>query len=235
VNPSWEIARSLPEYLPPLRAKSTAHIASAGLVHGPKAALPPVRLLVYPEAVRVNYEVVRGLVPRLWSGEATPGPLPTSEPPRRIDYAIHIGMAGPALHYCLEQRGDRDGYALPDVDRQLLGDEKRHEELGEDWIWHNVPHELDTDIDVEDVMRRWKAHSPVSCLTHLTPSQSLSPLVWKLGWLKWIATPLPQDNSDLRISKDAGRYLCDFIYFSSLAYLWQARQFRRVVFLHVPS
>ncbi len=44
-----------------------------------------------------------------------------------------------------------------------------------------------------------------------------------------------QDNFDLRISTNAGHYLCDFIYFSSLAHLWKAGQYRRVVFLHVPS
>jgi pyrrolidone-carboxylate peptidase len=40
---------------------------------------------------------------------------------------------------------------------------------------------------------------------------------------------------DLRISEDAGHYLCDFIYFSSLAHLYKAGERRRVVFLHVPS
>ena len=40
---------------------------------------------------------------------------------------------------------------------------------------------------------------------------------------------------DLRISEDAGHYLCDFIYFSSLAHLYKDGERRRVVFLHVPS
>jgi len=39
---------------------------------------------------------------------------------------------------------------------------------------------------------------------------------------------------DIRVSEDAGRYLCDFIYFSSLAYLAQKDEERPVVFLHVP-
>jgi len=39
----------------------------------------------------------------------------------------------------------------------------------------------------------------------------------------------------VRISEDAGRYLCDFIYFSSLAHLYRAGQPRKVVFFHVPS
>ncbi|KAJ0149659.1 hypothetical protein CTA2_537, partial [Colletotrichum tanaceti] len=43
------------------------------------------------------------------------------------------------------------------------------------------------------------------------------------------------EDSDLRISEDAGHYLCDFIYFSSLSHLWKAQKHRRVTFLHVPS
>ena len=45
----------------------------------------------------------------------------------------------------------------------------------------------------------------------------------------------PQPGRDLRISEDAGRYLCDFIYFSSLAHLYKAGVRRNVVFFHVPS
>jgi pyrrolidone-carboxylate peptidase len=37
------------------------------------------------------------------------------------------------------------------------------------------------------------------------------------------------------ISEDAGRYLCDFIYFSSLTHLLKANEKRNVVFLHVPA
>lgn len=44
-----------------------------------------------------------------------------------------------------------------------------------------------------------------------------------------------QDQSDLGISNDAGHYLCDFIYYSSLAHLYKQRRPRKVVFLHVPS
>jgi pyroglutamyl-peptidase len=39
---------------------------------------------------------------------------------------------------------------------------------------------------------------------------------------------------DVRVSNDAGHYLCDFIYYSSLAHLWKREEERRVLFLHVP-
>jgi len=38
----------------------------------------------------------------------------------------------------------------------------------------------------------------------------------------------------VRVSEDAGHYLCDFIYYSSLAYLAKNEEDKRVVFLHVP-
>ncbi|KAF5020640.1 hypothetical protein F66182_7347 [Fusarium sp. NRRL 66182] len=42
-------------------------------------------------------------------------------------------------------------------------------------------------------------------------------------------------DADLRISEDAGRYLCDFIYYSSLAELWKRQRPRKTLFLHVPA
>ncbi|KAL1876424.1 hypothetical protein VTK73DRAFT_9290 [Phialemonium thermophilum] len=188
LNPSWGIASRLPDYLPPLRPKSGGR--------DPAVTLPPVRLLVYPEPIRVSYETVRSLVPTLWGPD---GPAQG----RRIDLAVHIGMAGPRPVYSLERRGHRDAYAMKDVDGKFLHDEERRVREGKDWVWYGAPRELETDFDVDDVLPRWKKYSP--------------------------------DDVDVRISEDAGRYLCDFIYFSSLAHLWKAKEFRRVVFLHVPA
>jgi pyroglutamyl-peptidase len=50
-------------------------------------------------------------------------------------------------------------------------------------------------------------------------------------WQRWRAALL---DIDVRISEDAGRYLCDYIYFSSLAHLFKSGKERKVVFLHVP-
>lgn len=44
-----------------------------------------------------------------------------------------------------------------------------------------------------------------------------------------------QKDADLRISEDAGHYLCDFIYYSSLAHLWKQQRSRKLTFLHVPA
>ncbi|KAK4139744.1 Pyroglutamyl-peptidase 1 [Dichotomopilus funicola] len=208
VNPSWEIVRSLPTFLPPLRAKvplptpsspfppSTTSTTSP--LNPSASPIPPVRLLTHPAPIRVSYQTVRALIPDLWDLD---GKVHGDSRPK-IDLAVHVGMAGPRLFYSLERRGHREGYRMPDVDGGVLGDDGEKGEKGK-WIWEGMPEELETAVDVGDVLGRWKGHSP----KHL----------------------------DLRVSEDAGHYLCDFIYFSSLAHLEKAGERRRVVFLHVPS
>ncbi|KAI6780135.1 Pyroglutamyl-peptidase-like protein [Emericellopsis cladophorae] len=182
VNPSYEIARQLPTYLPPLRAKDPSSRVSP--------SIPDVRILVHPEAIRVSYKRVGELVPTWWD-EDIEG--------RRIDLAIHIGMAGPRPYYQIERKGHRDGYKSKDVDG-LVGDIK---DTGREWKWYGCPAELESDLNMEDVLGRWQAHSP--------------------------------KDMDLRISDDAGHYLCDYTYYSSLAHLWKQQRERKLTFLHVPA
>ena len=113
-----------------------------------------MRITVHPEAIRVSYEVVRGLVPKLWDGEDGNGTPP--------DIVLHIGMAGPRPFYQIERRGHRDGYRAPDVDGRLLGDEQEGGGHGEDWVWRGCPAELETELDMPGVLARWKSHIPVS-------------------------------------------------------------------------
>jgi len=201
-----------------------------GGVGGPSTPLPRVRIVTPKEAIRVNYEVVRDMVPSFWddvrdtppttkerdeqqehepdntADSGTKGQAETEEMKKnKYDFVLHIGMAGPQPMYQLERRAHRDGYRLRDVDGNMLGDDERHAEQGENWIWHGVPHELLTDLDVEAVYKRWVGRSP------------------------------KRESTTLRISDDPGRYLCDFIYFSSLAHLWKQGKPRDVVFLHVPA
>ncbi|GJN68623.1 hypothetical protein PLICBS_002666 [Purpureocillium lilacinum] len=184
INPSWEIAKGLPEHLPPLRAKDPSSRQATDL--------PPVRILVHPEPIHVGYKAVRGVVPTFWDRSLG----------HKIDFAIHIGMAGPQPVYKVERRGHRTGYKSPDVDGEKLIDEEdgRH---GEDWIWHGLPDEIETDLDLENVLERWQGHS--------------------------------SKDMDLRVSEDAGHFLCDFIYYSSLATLLKEDRPRNVAFFHVPA
>ncbi|KAI9167024.1 Pyroglutamyl-peptidase 1 [Paramyrothecium foliicola] len=197
VNPSWEIARGLPSHLPPLRAKDPGARQAPG-------DTPGVRILVHPGPIRVNYKVVRELVPSLWDSTHG-GDEATGAAPRKVDVVVHIGMAGERPVYQIERRGHRTGYKSPDVDGEKLADECGDEQTshGPDWIWYGLPDELETDLDMPDILDRWQQHSA--------------------------------KNLDLRISDDPGRYLCDFIYYSSLAHLWKQQRPRKVVFLHVPA
>jgi hypothetical protein len=194
VNPSWEIVRGLPDWLPPLRAKTVtstpvAPAPAPGPDHPAPVTIPPVRLLIHPEPIRVNYTVVRDLVPKLWhlhpppassddnpdatttaaavtAATATAAPAPEGEQPHRrppkIDLAIHVGMAGPRAYYSIERRGHRDGYVMPDVDgRFLREDDERRARRGEAWVWEGVPAELETALDLGDVLSRWRGWAPV--------------------------------------------------------------------------
>ncbi|RFU31332.1 hypothetical protein B7463_g5027, partial [Scytalidium lignicola] len=183
VNPSWEIARALPPFLPPPSSSSSTSSSSASPIPHPR-----VRILVHPEPIKVAYKNVRELVPKLW--ERSGGP--------KLDFVLHIGMASGRAYYSAERLAHRDGYAMRDVDGELLKDE---EKKGEEFFWHGLPEKIETMVDVDEIWRGWKKSLP---------------------------------NCDIKVSEDPGRYLCDFIYYSSLAHLYRKNEDRRVLFLHVP-
>ncbi|CAN8099401.1 unnamed protein product [Discula destructiva] len=185
-NPSWDIANCLPDYLPILNAKAP------GAVRESSIALPPVRILVHPDPVRVTYATAHALVPKLWKPDSSTVP--------RIDFVLHIGMASTQPKYSLEQLGHRDDYHIRDLDGQVPWQDADSPE----WPWHGVPSQLTTDLDVEDVHQRWQKH-------------------------------LPNNHIPLNISTNAGHFLCDYIYFNSLALCFKANERRRVAFLHVPA
>jgi pyroglutamyl-peptidase len=71
-------------------------------------------------------------------------------------------MASGRKYYSVERRGHRDGYYGRDVDNEFLGDEGRREKEGKDWVWEGMPEEILSDVDVDDVWRRWRVALPVS-------------------------------------------------------------------------
>jgi pyrrolidone-carboxylate peptidase len=164
VNPSWEIARDLPTYLPTLRAKD------------PKSrdapSIPPVRILVYPEPIRVNYKVVRELVPSLW--ETYKG--------RKVDIVVHIGMAGPRPFYCIERKGHRDGYEHDDVDGETPNEEEERKP-DSDWIWRGLPKEIETDLVPEDILKRWQEYSAVSLFYTCWNLGEMLTIVYRRTWI----------------------------------------------------
>lgn len=168
MNPSWEIAKALPPFLPPSKPRTTTASGSSVVADLPK----PVRIVVHPEPVRVAYKTVRPLVPRLWEA-------------RKIDYMVHIGMASGRNYYSVERRGHRDGYAMKDVDNELLEDDERRAREGENWIWDGLPEELLSDNNIDDVWRMWSTALPVC------PSQISTMLVcFRYGMLTEARAPI---------------------------------------------
>jgi hypothetical protein len=71
-------------------------------------------------------------------------------------------MASGRRFYSVERRGHRDGYAMEDVDNELLRDHARRRLEGDKWIWNGLPEELLSAADVDDIWRRWRIAMPVS-------------------------------------------------------------------------
>ncbi|TQS38654.1 hypothetical protein Golomagni_00837 [Golovinomyces magnicellulatus] len=186
-NSSWEVARRLPSYLPATASTMTNSTDNADCLSADN--IPPIRIHVHPDPIKVSYKSVRELVPTLWDS-------------KKIDIVIHIGMAAKANFYSIERLAHRDGYLMLDVDSVACPDLLERMTKGKDWIWYGLPEELLSDIDIDRVFSIWQTLKPAA---------------------------------DVRISNDPGRFLCDFIYYSSLAELARRSKPKKVVFLHVPE
>ena len=131
-----------------------------------------------------------------------------------VDIVLHIGMASGRSFYTLELYGHRDGYTKNrDLDGRTLPTNDGLVHFGD------CPAMMTTSLDCDEVLRRWKTN------------------------LLYAPENSPESGADVRASEDAGHYLCDYIYFNSLA--WFGRRSgkldggrasdRPVLFLHVPA
>jgi pyrrolidone-carboxylate peptidase len=130
------------------------------------------------------------------------------------DYIFHIGMAGGRDYYALETRAHRDGYRIRDVDGRdgyVDGEARRREERRADGEY--LPEVLEGGWSVEDVERRWRE---------------------ELGLGK---EKKEGEEPRVKMSHDAGRFLCDFIFYETLSVRWKEGKERvgKVCFLHVPG
>lgn len=186
VNPSFEITRSLPQALP------------APAPHGAQT-----NIIAYGTPVRVCYESVRELVPKMHESYLD-----------SVDLVLHIGMASGRDFYTLEQIAHRDGYHKnKDLDGETLPEDDGLLRFAD------CPANMTSSLNCPKVFQKWRT----------------------------IMESLPEDSpgfgADCRPSDDAGYYLCDYIYFNSLA--WYGRRSgnrldglasdRPVLFLHVPA
>lgn len=112
----------------------------------------------------------------------------------------------------VEQQGHRDGYCLEDVDGKVLRECEEEMRLVEGDYWKDCPEILQTTLNVDNILER----------IHQPEAGDAAQLL---------------EGISVEASNNAGYYLCDFIYYSSLSHFWRKNGEngkRPVVFLHVP-
>jgi pyroglutamyl-peptidase len=128
------------------------------------------------------------------------------------DIILHIGLAAGRRFFALEQGSHASGYSrIPDVDGEQFSDT----EAAERFPKAQFPPVLETSFDTADVLERWCAGlgCDASGSSHGAPK-----------------------HPDVRISHDAGNFLCGFIYYNSLAHFHAISEKERpVAFMHVPD
>lgn len=134
------------------------------------------------------------------------------------DIILHIGLAAGRNYYAIEQGSRSRGYGnIADVDRQRFDDESTEKQFPAS----KFPSTLTTSFDTADVLACWKE----SLKSSSSPSSSSSSS--ETGSTK---------GPDVRVSTDAGNFLCGFIYYNSLAHYYSIKGDERpVIFLHVPD
>ncbi|KAL2810840.1 hypothetical protein BJX63DRAFT_303168 [Aspergillus granulosus] len=171
-----------------------------------------IAIHVHPSPITVAYSAVREIIPAIMKDYVqTHG--------RQPDIVIHMGIAATRNYYSIETKAHRDAYHMPDnLGRAGYEDgEKLWRELG-------LPH----------VLKAGPAAEPVAQLDLISSGASLNSHPPDAVFLKaWQA--LGPSSADMRISEDAGRYLCEFIFYTSLSLALQEGRDRNVVFFHVPS
>jgi pyrrolidone-carboxylate peptidase len=137
---------------------------------------------------------------------------------KRPDLIVHVGIAPNRQWYAVETRAFRDNYRITDVDEKLGYDdgEKIWKEKGLPAVLYPLP---------VDPARASEAKGSEHAVTPFPPNRHFLQT--------WQSNAPP--GTDVRISDDAGRYLCEFIFYSSLALAYEQRQPQSVVFLHIPS
>ncbi|KAI9666570.1 MAG: hypothetical protein M1821_004506 [Bathelium mastoideum] len=176
-----------------------------------------IKILIPPAPIRVSYQTVVDLVPNLYPALPPPSainPVATdaTEHGHKLpfDLVVHMGISSRRPHYSMETQAHRDGY---DQYEDVTGS-TLPAAFGKTH-WPDCPEVLRTSFDTADVLRRWQAN-----LLGIHSADGA--------------------EVDVRTSDDAGHFLCDFVYFSSLAAYHRRNGLdgkgeRPVVFLHLPA
>ncbi|GAB7344550.1 hypothetical protein MBLNU457_2375t1 [Dothideomycetes sp. NU457] len=132
----------------------------------------------------------------------------------KVDMVLHLGLTTSEQHYSLEESADRDGYdAYNDVDQKKFSTEDGHNR------WPEGSDTLKTTLDVEAIYNNWRSNL-------LRTPEALSAL----------------DGIVVRRSSGKGTFICDFLYYATMAEYTKRRMLaasameaRPVMFLHVPG
>jgi len=199
--------------------------------------------------IPVVYEAILEIVPGL---HARPPVLPESLPPDSLpppktsyDFMFHIGVAGRGP-LRLERVGHKLGYHMKDATGKLAAlvrstpkdfsrrdnssfaaENAERERLGMD------PIETQTSVGGDSIVRATRGFGPAyeTFLDDITTDIDVSKLVQELR---------RSGVEQIYTSMDAGHYLCDFIYYCSLAEAkrtskpYEKRRNTQVLFLHCP-
>jgi pyrrolidone-carboxylate peptidase len=163
--------------------------------------------------------------------------IPTLLEAHDPDYIFHMGMAAGRDCYTIETRAHRDNYRIKDVDDSdgFAAGEQR-------WKNEGVPEVIYVDWDEGDVLRRWddgvkRALATMGFLGRgemdKANDQPQQPPAQIRGHgpmnLLWGTNNAPASSSKaeehrrkavVKLSADAGRFLCEYIIFESLSRRW---------------
>ncbi|KAF2868864.1 pyroglutamyl peptidase-like protein type I [Massariosphaeria phaeospora] len=175
------------------------------------AVLPATLDSPTPIHICVHHESVRVAYSHVVN--FVPRVLPPQNPMTpKPDIVLHIGLAAGRDFFALEKGSHSRGYgAIPDVDGEKFPDSTAEIRFPKSLY----PSVLHTSFNTEDVLQRWKANLRSSTAD---------------------AEHEKNKTPDVRLSLDAGNFLCGFIYYNSLAHYFALEDNQRpVAFLHVPD
>ncbi|KAL1846652.1 hypothetical protein Plec18167_004963 [Paecilomyces lecythidis] len=223
VNSSWLVASSLPSMLV-LPGKASSVTPEGG------PAARQISIHTHPSPVPVSYSAVRSNVPEIVDEYAR------VHNGRRPDLIIHIGLASTRNYWSVETLARRDDYRMGDVDGKVgyESGEKIWKEQGLPPLLRPGPADGRSLSRPATTMSTVVAPAITSTAPLVAPASRVSPYPVDDHFLEVWKSFAPA-GSDIRISHDAGRYLCEFIFYTSLAQALQEGRDRSVVFFHVPS
>ncbi|KAG8824135.1 hypothetical protein FRC19_002458 [Serendipita sp. 401] len=169
----------------------------------------------YPDAIHVAYESVLQIIPQIYDQYAS-----ESHKPALLPFFIHIG-AGYSGHYAIERLAHRDGYVLSDV-------EDKQPPL------QNAEFLAGSRISNQKAMK-----SPIAArgFPTLDNKDTLQTEIDVNSVVEDVRRDVEGLTMPVQSSNDPGRFLCDFIYYTSLheaAARFGEEGLKRVLFVHVP-